>query len=169
MRTEFRSPVDDEIDDVARSLTAAPPSAALRALIGARVTPHSRVSHAFGWSVAVAAASVALILAMVWPGRESTVNAPVTREQVVTAVPPPAIDQPIERRPAPSIIGQSSAGSGEPDRVRATAEASRSEPLAAVEPLILEPLMDPNPIGLDGIEVSVLTVEAMTIAPVSQQ
>jgi hypothetical protein len=169
MRTEFRSPVDDEINDVARSLTAAPPSAALRARISARVSAHSRVSHAFRWSVAVAAASAVLTLMMVWPERESTVNAPVTREQVVTAVPPPAIDQPIDRRPAPFVTGRSAAGAGEPGRVRPIEAVVPGEPIAAVDPLMVEPLKDLNPIRPDGIEVSVLAVDAMTVAPLSQQ
>lgn len=169
MRTEFRSPVDDEIDDVARSLTAPPPSAALRAAISARVTAHSRVSHAFRWSIAVAAASAAFILTMVWWGRESTVNAPVTREEVVTAVPAPAIDQPTERQPALSIVGRSSAGSGEADRVRPTGDVFRGELIANVEPLAVEPLLDLDPIRPAGIEVSVLTFEAITVAPLLQQ
>jgi hypothetical protein len=41
--------------------------------------------------------------------------------------------------------------------------------MAFLGPLVIEPLMDLEPIELSGIEISTLAVEAMTVAPLSQQ
>jgi hypothetical protein len=165
--------MDDEIDGVARSMTAAAPPAQLRSAVLSRITAHASVSHAWWrWSPAAAVAAV-IVVVLVWPDREAAVDAPASPPAV--AIVPPATPS-IESGPS---VGRTLSGSpGEPyppsptgfGEARLTnAESLPDGPLVSVGPLVVEPLEDPDPLGVSGIEVPTLTVEAMTVAPLSQQ
>jgi hypothetical protein len=173
--------MDDEIDDVARTMMAALPSAALRTRIRDRIAGRPAVSPVLRWSVGVAAAATVIVLAIVWPSREAPVDIPPSRESIATIVPPPAIDpsaQPRQTEPR-AVVGRALSGSpGEPNppsptgfgEARPTDEKPfADETMAFLGPLVIEPLMDLEPIELSGIEISTLAVEAMTVAPLSQQ
>ena len=160
MNSEFRSPLDDEIDDVARSMTAATPSAAFRSGVRARIAGRSGGSHGVRWSLGIAAAAAVIVLALVWPDREAPVDVPASRETVATVATPAGTNPSIgpgQTEPA-TVVGQAT-----------TEESLPDGPLASVGPLVVEPLEDLDPLGLNGIEIPTLTVEAMTVAPLSQQ
>ena len=150
MNNEFRSPMDDEIDEVARSMTMASPSAALRSGVRARIAGRSGSSHAARWSLGVAAAAVVLVVAIVWPGREPTKDVPSSREAIATVAPPPAIDPSIESGPAPPgpVVGR-----GLPE----------SEPPIQVEMLELQPL------ELEPLGVPLLALEGWDVEPLALQ
>jgi hypothetical protein len=175
MKTESPSPIDDEIDDVARSMTAAPPSAALRVAIRARITGPASVSRTWPrWSIRIAAAAAMIVFAIVWADREARIDVPASsRESVATNVSPGAPELSIEPRLTEpgSVVGGALLGlPGEPNRVRPTNEESIPDGLlASVGPLVVQPLEDLDPLGLNGMEIPTLTVEAMTVAPLSQQ
>jgi len=172
MRDEFRTPLDDEIDDVARSLTAAPPSPALRSAVRRRIPGHADFRSAWRrWPVSIAAAAAVIALATVWPDRKAPVDSPASSPAVATVTPPPALDPSIEPRPTPPgpVAGLAFPGSpGEPARVRPTSESLLEGPTTLTEPLVMEPL-ELNPLGVDGIEIRTLTVEALSLEPLSLQ
>jgi hypothetical protein len=150
MNSEFRSPMDDEIDDVARSMTAASPSAALRSGVRARIAGRAGGSHAMRWSLGIAAAAAVIVLAILWPDREAPVDTPASRPAVATVAPPPAIDPSIEPEPTP------------PGPVVRRASPENESPLQ-VEMLELQPL------DLEPLDVPVLALEAWDVEPLALQ
>jgi hypothetical protein len=154
-------------------MTAASPSAALRSGVRARIAGRSGGSYVVRWSLGIAAAAVVIVLAIVWPDREAPVDAPASSPAVATIAPPPAMNPSIEPGPTPPgpVVGQALPGSpGEPNRVRPPSEESPADRrMALVEPLVVMRLEEFNPLGVDGIEIQTLTVEALSLEPLSLQ
>jgi hypothetical protein len=150
--------MDDEIDDVARSMTAAPPSAALRRAIRARISG-ARASHAWRWSLAAAAATVVIVLVLMWPARERGEEVQASRGAIAAVAPMP-IDPLAGPRP---VVGGTAPV--EPDTVRSRqAELSiASGPPVQVEPLEL------TPIEIPALDDSMLIVEGLQIEPLLLQ
>jgi hypothetical protein len=169
MNSEFRSPMDDEIDAVAQSMTAASPSAALRSGVRARIAGRAG-GHVLRWSLGIAVAAAVIVLAIVWPDREATSDAPGSRASVAELVPPAAADRSIEPGPIQTPVVAGRGWPGEPDRVRQTnAELLPGGPVVSVAPLAVEPLADLEPLRLNGIEIQTLTVETLSLEPLSLQ
>jgi hypothetical protein len=157
MSSEFRSPMDDEIDDVARVMTAASPSAALRPAIRARITGHARARHAWRWSLATAAASGIIVLVLLWPGRERREEVPASRGAIAAIAPVP-INPLAEPRP---VVGGTAPV--EPDTVR-----SRQAEIASGPPVQVDPL-EWTPIEIPALDDSMLVVEGLQIEPLLLQ
>jgi hypothetical protein len=150
MREEFRSPVDDEIDVVARSLMTLPPPAALRSAVSAQITGRSGGNPAVRWSLGIAVAAAVIALAFGWPDREAPVDTGASRSAVATVAPSPASDLSIEpepTQPAPVV----------------TRALPESEPPIEVEILELAPL-ELEPLGLP-----LLALEAWDVEPLTRQ
>ena len=158
MSSEFRSPMDDEIDDVARSMTAAPPSAALRPAIRARITSDARVRHTWHWSLAAAAASGIIVLVLLWPNGHAPVDVPVSRAAVTTSV--PTVDL------HPSIVPSPRVGEARPTSDLVAPETRTSGAQNITEELSVDSL-DVAALAVQELQVPTLTVDAMTIAPLS--
>jgi len=161
MTSEFRSPMDDEIDDVARSMMAASPSAALRSGVRDRIAGRSGGSHVGRWPLGIAAAAAVIALATVWPDRKAPVDPPASSPAVVTVAPPPAIDPSMESRPM--VIRDAPV---QPDTVRpgrAQALSIASGPPLEVEQLEWAPLETP------ALDDSMLVVEGLQIEPLVRQ
>jgi len=150
MNSEFRSPIDDEIDEVARSKTAASPSAALRSGVRDRIAGRSAGSHVLRWSLGVAAGATVIVLAIVWPDREATLDTSASGAAVATIAPPPASEPSIEPGPAPP-------------RPVARPALPESEPNRRVEMLELEPL------ELELLSVPLLALEGRDVEPLAMQ
>jgi hypothetical protein len=150
MNSEFRSPMDDEIDDVARSMTAASPSAALRTGVRDRIAGRSGGSHVVRWSLGIAAATAVIAFAVVWSDREAPVNAPASSPPVASVAPPPAIDPSIEPGPTPlgPVVG------------RALPETE--------SPIQIE-MMDFQPLELEQLGVPLLALEGWDVEPLALQ
>ena len=141
--------IDDEIDAVARSLTAASPSAALRSGVRARIAGRSASSHAVRWSLGIAAVAAVILLAIVWPGREAPVATPASREAIAAIVRPPATTPPIEAGPPPRPV------------VRPAVPDSES-------PLEVE-ILELQPLELEPLGVPLLAVEGWDVEPLALQ
>jgi hypothetical protein len=163
MRDESRSAVDDEIDDVARALTAVPPPGDFRTAIHSRLRERRRDGVNSRWygAAAAAAALIGLIIVLSQNERPDTST---PRENVVTEtavsgprpVAPPASDGPVslERYREPRrVLGQT---------------VQLDEPTPITDPLTVESLELP-PLDVDGIDVPTLSVETLRIDPVSLQ
>jgi hypothetical protein len=163
MRDEFRSGIDDEIDAVARALTAVPPRGEFRTAIQSRLRERRRggVNHRWYAAAAAGAAIIGVIIALSHKERPDT---SIPRENVVTETavngPPPIVTPPSARSVPVKRYQQ-------PTSVLAPV-ALLDEPTPISDPLVVESLELP-PLDVDGFDVPALSVETLQIDPVSLQ
>ena len=166
--SELDTQVDGEIDAVARVLTSSPPPARLPAIIRMRLAAGSRARRARLWlSAAAAVALVGLVILVNRPPSDVVPNTAALRNAAgrlassrgSTPVDPPA--------PAPQIVTLEPSGSSE--RRQPASLVERNEVVPISNPLVIESLDPLLPMSVDAIEVPALTVEAVSVEPVSQQ
>lgn len=182
MHDERGTRLDEAIDAVARSLTSAPPSPAVRAAIRDRLDAPFEPDRAwrFYWSLAATVAGIVL-LAVMWPSRESVV--PVSAPSADVAEIPLSPVRPL-REPRRGAAGTPlGASPGEPYSVdptgaRVTDTTIAAEPSivapdrveSAIEPLVAEGLVL-EPLGSDLLAFDrlpapmPLTIERLNVEP----
>jgi hypothetical protein len=168
MRDEFRSGIDDEIDDVARALTGVSPPGDFRALIQFRLTERRRdaLNGRLYGAVAATAAIIGLIIALLSHKERPTTSIP--RENVVTETTVntqlPLVASP---RPVPVVVPVPAERYQQAGRVPAPV-AVLDEPTSITDPVTVESLELP-PLDVDEVDVPALSVETLQIDPVSFQ
>ena len=173
MSKDLRTPLDDEIDLVARVLTEAPPPDGLRSAIHTAVTEGSRAKHAPGWYSVGAATVVAGTILLFWISREgqpSERSGEITVPTVATA-PTPTVTQPpsstVTASPTTQLAVTASRGRSIEPR------PGVSSPLPATPSEISDPIeveqLEVPPLELDEISLPTFAVEALTLEPVSLQ
>jgi hypothetical protein len=169
MRDDTRPRVDDHIDDVARSLTGGSPSPMLRAAIHARIASGPNGPTMRPWYLGAAAAAAALILiAMLWPNRESVERVSTPGGEMSGTV--------AEQRGGPTApeanvpVWRTLSGSpGGPDEARTTFVGVVAGASEIPEPPLEVELLDVMPLELEPLEVPMIVVEGLSIDPLVVQ
>lgn len=171
MSRDARTPLDNEIDLVARVLTEAPPPDGVRSAIRTAVSQRSRAIHAGRWYSVGAAAAVASGILLFWISREGPPDEP-SRQTITPAVATAPTQSVTE--PAPSAVTT-------PSRTQVTVRATRgisaevrprsSGPLPTIPSQIGDPIqvehLEVPPLEVDEITLPTFAVEALTLEPVS--
>lgn len=157
-----RSPIDEDIDRVARSLTAIPPRPAMREEIRAQIEPLGRGHAGYRLFGLAAAAATLVIILLVWPQRELVEQVPTPR-QTATDFPRASEIAPPPDNSAPPTR----ASEGRTAGTRA-ARTPRATP-AAVEPRLEIERLEVTPLEIEPVEVPMILVEGLDIEPLVVQ
>ena len=160
-----RAPLDDAINEVARTLTARQPPDTLREAVRTRLTAGSHGRN-LGWTpgsrVWQAGVAIAAVLVTVWIGRgwlpvTSTQPAPVASAPEVSPVPPAA--EPI-RGGVPDDTRSVQVVRSRPRRVTGDAV-----PPLTITPIVIEPLMEDSLSRDSDIQVMAVDIEPLRVEP----
>jgi hypothetical protein len=173
MREDGQPKIDDDINDVARSLTSGAPSAAFRASVRARLDASTpRVGLRAAGYVGAAAAAAIVIAFVSWPpNRELPPSADVGRALSGTPGEPNkvrpttasdlgrALSPVDDARGNPEYVGR--ALSGPPPGEPATAERLP----ASTEEAVDVDLLDVMPLDVEPLEIPMIAVDALVVDP----
>ena len=169
-----RDPLDDLIDQTARSMTAGAPSAGLRDAVRSRVTGRNRRAARWfsvpAWQGALAAAVMVVVAALLGPtmwrdGVSRDAREPVPSAQPTTPPPTPAAPA-VSGEPAASVASAEGRPAAEP--VSASARARAPQPIV-IEPLNLDPLEAPR-MSVEAIQDSMpIVVDPLRVVPLSME
>jgi len=161
MHDEFRTGIDEEIDDVARALTAArPPGDAIH--IRLRERRRGGVAHRWYVAAVAGAAIIGLSIALLHYDRPNTST---PRESVVTDT---AVNEQ-QSLSAPASARPVRAETYRQSRRTLTRVVPLDDPTPITDPPLVESLELSSLEVLDEIDVPTLSVETLQIDPVSLQ
>lgn len=164
MHDEFRTGIDEEIDDVARALTAARPPGDVRTAIHLRLTERRRGGVKNRWYVAAVAGAAIIGLIITLPRNERP-NTSTPSESVGTdtaVIRARSLSDAASARQVPVEMNR------QPRRAQ-TQVVQLDDPTPLTDPLIGESLELPSLAVVDEINVPALSVETLQIDPVSLQ
>jgi hypothetical protein len=168
--------LDAAIDTVARDMTHAEPSGALRARVFDRIERGRRLAAPgvpkWAWSGAVAAVVLAVATAVWIAGRPPSQPEEATR---FAASPPPTMPaQPaaasnLDGQPRAAVRAQATPAASQLARRRPSAPSSAPEreiePPGAMPALRIEPISGSPPIWIDTVSIETLGIPELTIQP----